>query len=160
MLFDTYAGKMMSLCLRYSSDKHTAQDILQEGFIRLFDNIRQYKFEGSFEGWMRRVFVSVAVRFVSKKKIVFAHIDTTDASDNYTEPTAIARLSENEIHELIKKLPEGYRLVFNLNVIEGYSHEEIAGMLRIETSTSRTQLLKARKMLQGLILKQQNLVSV
>lgn len=126
----------------------------------MFENIKQYKSEGSFEGWLRRVFVSVAIRFVSKKKIVFADIDTSDANENYTHPTAIARLSENEIHELIKKLPEGYRLVFNLNVIEGYSHEEIAAMLKIETSTSRTQLLKARKVLQGLILKQQNLVSV
>ncbi len=154
-LFEKYAGKMMSLCLRFSNDQHEAQDILQEGFIKVFDYIHQFKFEGSFEGWLRRVFISIATRHLNKKKINFIDIEVADIDANSVYPVALAKLSEDEIHQLIRKLPDGYRIVFNLNIIEGYSHEEIATMLGIQATTSRTQLLKARKMLQALISKQQ-----
>ena len=152
LLFDKYAGKMMSLCLRYARDAD-AKDILQEGFLRVFDYIHQYRGEGNFEGWMRRVFVSVAMRHIAKKKITVLDIDNIDYEISTDVPDIIDRLSENEIHSLIRKLPDGYRTVFNLFVLDGYSHEEIADMLNIQASTSRTQLLKARKMLQGLIYK-------
>jgi RNA polymerase sigma factor (sigma-70 family) len=159
-LFELYAGKMMSVCLRFANDQHEAQDILQESFIKVFSYIHQFKFEGSFEGWVRRIFVSVATRQVQKKKIRFADIDmTTDSDAPSVDPSAISKISENEIHILIRQLPDGYRIVFNLNVIDGYSHEEIANMLNIEVVTSRTQLLKARKMLQVLIAKQFNIIA-
>ena len=157
LLFEKYAGKMMSLCLRFSNHQQQAQDILQEGFIKVFEYIHQYKFEGSFEGWMRRVFISIATRQVSKRKIHFIDVDNADDATTIN-PSVLSKISENEIHELIRKLPDGYRLVFNLNVIEGYSHDEIATMLGIKATTSRTQLLKARKMLQALIVKQHNLI--
>lgn len=160
LLFDTYAGKMMSVCLRFCNDQHEAQDILQEGFIKVFDYVHQFKFEGSFEGWMRRVFISIAIRKTQKKKIHFIDIDQTDNSVATVDPSVISKISEEEIHGLIRSLPDGYRMVFNLNVIEGYSHDEIAGMLGIQATTSRTQLLKARKMLQSLIVKQYNLMIV
>ena len=158
LLFEKYAGKMMSLCLRFSNDQQQAQDILQESFIKVFDNIHQFKFEGSFEGWMRRVFISIAARQASKRKINFTDIDKVENNSTSINPSALSKISEDEIHELIRSLPDGYRLVFNLNVIEGYSHDEIAGMLGIQATTSRTQLLKARKMLQALIVKQHNLI--
>jgi len=157
LLFEKHAGKMMSLCLRFSNHQQQAQDILQEGFIKVFEYIHQYKSEGSFEGWMRRVFISIATRQVSKRKIHFIDIDNADDATTIN-PSILSKISENEIHELIRKLPDGYRLVFNLNIIEGYSHDEIATMLGIKATTSRTQLLKARKMLQALIVKQHNLI--
>lgn len=153
ILFEKYAGRMMSLCLRYTKDEHTAQDILQMGFIRVFDSIHQFKGEGSFEGWMRRVFVSVALRQIGKRKFIFSEIETMPAHNHMEAPEAISKISEAELHALIRKLPGGYQAVFNLVVIEGYSHEEVAKLLKITPSTSRTQLLKARRMLQGLIAK-------
>lgn len=151
---------MMSLCLRYTKDEHTAQDILQLGFIRVFDSIHQFKGEGSFEGWMRRVFVSVALRQLSKKKLNFSEISEQQQEDLYESPVAVSKISEDELHALIRKLPDGYQTVFNLVVVEGYSHEEVAALLKITSSTSRTQLLKARKMLQGLISKCFNIVTI
>lgn len=151
---------MMSLCLRYTNDQHQAQDILQQGFLKVFDYIHQYKGEGSFEGWMRRVFVSVATRNLSKKKLDFTAIDKLDSDTSFEDPAVISKLSENEIHMLIRELPDGYRTVFNLHVIEGYTHEEIAVLLNIQPATSRTQLLKARKALQSLISKRYNTITV
>lgn len=160
MLFEKYAGRMMSLCLRYTRDEHTAQDILQLGFIRVFDSIHQFKGEGSFEGWMRRVFVTVALRQVTKRKLNFSEISEQQQEDLYELPAALSKISANELHTLIRKLPDGYQMVFNLVVVEGYSHEEVAALLKISSSTSRTQLLKARKMLQGLISKCFNIVMI
>lgn len=160
LLFDRYAGKMMSVCLRYANDQHIAQDILQTGFIRIFDNIHQFRHEGSFEGWMKRVFANVALRYLSKKKLEFREIGEHHVEGVSEDPSVLSKISEAEIHAMIRMLPDGYRTVFNLNIIEGYSHEEIAVMLKIQPTTSRTQLLKARKMLQGLILKSYNLITV
>ena len=160
LLFEKYAGKMMSLCQRYSKDQQETKDIMQEGFIRVFDYIHQFKFEGSFEGWMRRVFVNVATRHAAKQKICFTDVDMVDTDTTAVDAAVVSKLSEDEIHKMISRLPDGYRLVFNLNVIEGYSHEEIGSMLGIQASTSRTQLTKARRMLQGLILKNFNTVIV
>lgn len=158
LLFEQYAGKMMSVCLRYATDEQEAQDILQQGFIKVFDYIYQFKHEGSFEGWMRRVFVSVAIRQVRKKKIRFADVAAIDTNGESEDPAVFSKISEDEIHKLIRQLPDGYRTVFNLHVIEGYTHEEIAVLLKIQATTSRTQLLKARKLLQALISKCFNLV--
>jgi RNA polymerase sigma-70 factor (ECF subfamily) len=160
MLFEKYAGKMMSVCLRYTNDQHGAQDLLQMGFIKVFDYIHQYNGEGSFEGWMKKVFASIAIRQMKKKKIDFTSVETLGNSALSEDPAIISKLSEEEIHQMIRSLPPGYRTVFNLNVIEGYTHEEIAELLNIEPATSRTQLLKARKTLQLLILKRFNSVIV
>ncbi|MBL0356084.1 MAG: RNA polymerase sigma factor [Chitinophagaceae bacterium] len=152
-LFNLFAGKMMSVCLRYANDEQQAQDILQEAFIKVFSNIQQYRFEGSFEGWLRRVFVTTALRQVSKQKIFFSDTDISDHTEHSVGPEVLSKISADEIHALIRNLPDGYRTIFNLHVIEGYSHEEIAGMLGIQATTSRGQLLKARKHLQVLITK-------
>jgi RNA polymerase sigma-70 factor (ECF subfamily) len=158
LLFEKYAGKMMSVCLRYTNDQHAAQDTLQIGFIKVFDYIHQFRQEGSFEGWMRRIFVTVAIRELRKNKLRFSEISKNDQSDFFEDPSAISKLSEAELHAMIRMLPDGYRTVFNLVVIEGYSHDETALMLKIKPATSRSQLLKARKLLQSLISKSYNIV--
>lgn len=150
----------MSVCFRFAGDRNEAGEILQSGFIRVFENIHQFKGKGSLEGWIRRVIVNVAARHMSKKKISFTEITDAQEEDIFVDPVATGKISADEIHAYIRSLPEGYRLVFNLNVIEGYSHEEIAEILGIQPVTSRTQLLKARKMLQEIILKQYNAIAV
>jgi RNA polymerase sigma-70 factor (ECF subfamily) len=157
MLFDTFSGKMMTVCLRYANDHMEAEDMLQDGFIRVFNNIHQFKFEGSFEGWIRRVIVNCALKQLQKRKINFTDIDEHTAQMPTTESYAPASLGEEELLKLINSLPTGYRIVFNLNVIEGYSHEEIAEMMGIQASTSRSQLVKARKMLQNQIMQLQKI---
>lgn len=152
LLFERYSGKMMAVCNRYTNDKQLAQDILQEGFIRVFKNIGQYRGDGSFEGWLRKIFVNVAAREISKKKIVFTDAEISNLQEHSVDPTVVSKMSEAEIHALIKSMPDGYRTVFNLNVIEGYNHDEIAKLLGIKASTSRVQLMKAKKYLQALIL--------
>jgi RNA polymerase sigma factor (sigma-70 family) len=148
-LFDVYGPKMMSVCYRYAKNKTEAEDIFQEGFIRVFRYIANFTFEGSFEGWIRKIMINTALKYNSKKSLGW-NFDSLDEIDLYekTEPTVIAHLSEEELIAYISELPAGYRMVFNLFVIEGFSHKEIGEMLNIEESTSRSQLVKARKMLQ------------
>ncbi len=157
-LFNLFAGKMMSVCLRYAPDTHQAQDILQEGFIRVFKTIHQFRFEGNFEGWLRRVFATVAIRQVSRQKIHFTNTDISDTAEHSIDASVLGKISADEINVLIRNMPDGYRTIFNLNVIEGYSHEEIATMLGIQATTSRGQLLKARKYLQLLIVKKYSII--
>jgi len=148
MLFEKHAPKMMSVCLRYANDTMEAEDIMQEGFIKVFQYLHQFKFEGSFEGWLRRIIVNTAIRHLEKKKIHFKDIDENGSEALQLAPYAYAHLGQEDLLKLISQLPDGYRMVFNLNVIEGYSHDEIAEMLKIQPGTSRSQLVKARKMLQ------------
>jgi RNA polymerase sigma-70 factor (ECF subfamily) len=157
MLFEQYAGKMMSVCLRYANDTMEAEDIMQDGFIKVFQYLHQFKFEGSFEGWIRRIIVNTAIRHLEKKKIQFKEIDDSGSNAPKLDPYAYSHLGQDDLMKLINQLPEGYKLVFNLNVIEGYSHEEIAEMLHIQPGTSRSQLVKARKMLQHQILQLQKI---
>lgn len=152
MLFEQYAGKFMTVCLRYAVDSYEAEDMLQEGFIRIFNNLYQFKFEGSFEGWMRRIVVNVCLKHLQKRKIHFKELELESSNEAQISPYVYANVGENELMKLINELPDGYRMVFNLNVIEGYSHEEIAVLLGIQASTSRSQLVKARKMLQNRII--------
>ena len=148
MLFEVYARKMMSVCLRYVVNHHDAEDILQEAFIKVFTHIQQFKFEGSFEGWLRRIVVNTALKTLQKKKLHFAEVNETTIPAVSADASASSSLQVEQLMKLLNSLPDGYRIVFNLYVIEGYDHEEIAKMLNIQTSTSRSQLVKARKMLQ------------
>lgn len=156
-LFEQNAGRMMTVCLRYCKDEMEAEDILQDSMIRVFKYIHQFKFEGSFEGWIRRIVVNTALKYVQKRKLHFTQMDDHSENAPRIDAYAYATLGEADIMKLIRQLPEGYRLVFNLNVIEGYSHEEIAGILNIQPGTSRSQLVKARKMLQKQILQLQKI---
>lgn len=157
MLFEQFAGKMMTVCLRYANDSMEAEDMMQDGIIKVFQYIHQFKFEGSFEGWIRRIIVNTAIRHLEKKKIHFKDIDENGGYIPQLDPYAYAHLGQEDLMKLINQLPEGYRVVFNLNVIEGYSHDEIATMLKIQPGTSRSQLVKARKMLQQQIIQLQKI---
>jgi len=141
MLFEAYARKMMSVCLRYVVNHHDAEDILQEAFIKVFAHIQQFKFEGSFEGWLRRIVVNTALKTLQKKKLHFAEVNEITIPAVSADASAPSSLQVEQLMKLLNSLPDGYRIVFNLYVIEGYDHEEIAKMLNIQTSTSRSQLV-------------------
>ena len=147
-LFVMFAGKMMTMCRRYAQYEHEAEDLLQEGFIKVFINLGSFKNEGSFEGWVRRVFVHSILRNINSSTLRHDAHFPEDANDPAMPPLVIDKLSSEEIISYIGQLPLGYKTVFNLAIIEGYSHKEIASLLNIEEATSRSQLLKARKMLQ------------
>lgn len=152
-LFDRFAGKMMAICLRYAPDHSEAEDILQDGFVKVFENLKSFRFEGSLEGWVRRIMVTTALKYLRKIKPMQELSVTDDFKESPDVPDAITQLSEAEIIKLISQLPQGYRIVFNMYVIEGYKHHEIAELLSIEESTSRSQLVKARKWLQEKLLR-------
>jgi RNA polymerase sigma-70 factor (ECF subfamily) len=147
LLYNKYAGKMLSVCMRYINDKSEAEDILQEGFIKIFTHINYFRGEGSFEGWMRRIFVNTALSALRVKQIKFSDSIDNHYNQSQVEPSVFDKIGSQEIFEMIRTLPNGYRVVFNLFAIEGYSHKEIAEMLNITESTSRTQFLKARNAL-------------
>ncbi len=156
-LFDLYPGKMYYLCLRYAVDEAEAQDMLQEGFVRLFKNLQSFQGKGSFEGWVRRIFVHTAIKYYHKMRKHNNSQSIETIHENSVGPEALASMSEQEILTLISKLPEGYRIVFNMYAIEGFSHKEIAETLDIQESTSRSQLVKARKLLQSQIMHMQKI---
>ncbi len=152
-LFQRYAGKMLTVCRRYSRHHLEAEDILQDAFIKVFNKIGSFKFKGSFEGWIRRIVVNTALKNINRKSFQNEQIGCEDYQDIQIEPSVFARLSEEKLLSLIDQLPPGYKHVFNLYAIEGFSHKEIAALLKIQEGTSRSQLVKARKMLQGMVLK-------
>jgi len=147
MLFKEYSGRLMTICRRYAGDRHEAEDMLQEAFINIFKNINQFKSLGSFEGWIRRITVNAAIQVLQKRKIRFTEIKNVPFEPESPENSVLSGMDAEDLLKVISQLPDGYRTVFNLYVVEGYSHEEIAHMMRIETATSRSQLSKARAML-------------
>ena len=147
MLYDRFAPLLMSICRRYVG-QHQAEDVMQDSFIRVFQYLVQYRNEGSFEGWIRRVCVNTCIRHLEKAKRLQVDYKSDDMPEYAVEPDVINQMSANELMALIDRLPDGYRAVFNLNVIEGYPHKDIAEMLGIEESSSRSQLTKARKYIQ------------
>jgi len=157
ILFEKYSGKFMTVCMRYANDQMQAEDMLQEGFIRIFNHLNQFKSEGSFEGWMRRIVVNVCLKIIKNKRINFSTDDDSGVQIPDTSTDAPSHLSEDELLRLIKRLPTGYRIIFNLHAIEGFSHDEIGDMLKIKASTSRSQLVKARRMLQQQIINLQKI---
>ena len=148
-LYDSLAPKMFALCKRYMGNAEDAEDMLQEGFITLFSKLESFSGEGSFEGWARRIFVNTALMSLRKKDALKDSGEIELAkSIKSEEPSQIENLGQKEILALISALPSKYRVVFNMYVIEGYSHKEIAEVLDISEATSRSQLLRARAMLQ------------
>lgn len=143
---------MLGVCLRYTRHEMEAEDILQDAFIKVFDHIDKFEFKGSFEGWIRRIVINTALKNYSKKSFKHEQIGLESQPELPLEPDIYAHLQEEELLRLITRLPDGYRIVFNLYAIEGYNHKEIAELLGIQESTSRSQLVKARKMLQVMII--------
>lgn len=156
-LFEMYAGKMLSVCKRYTRTQQEAEDILQDSFIKIFKNLHTFDYAGSFEGWVRRIMINTSLKLVSKKSFQNEKIGIEDHMHESVMPEVFNKLSEEELLNLIDTLPDGYKMVFNLYAIEGYSHKEIAKLLKIQDSTSRSQLLKARRLLQTKVLELQKI---
>lgn len=152
LLFDRFAPKMMGVILRYINDKERANDVLQDGFIKVFKHLKTFKKDGSFEGWMRRIMVNTALDQLRKDKKKQLHVEI----DNVQYPLAIESKAEGKMQadtlmELVQSLPDGYRMVFNLYAIEGYTHKEIGEMLNIAENTSKSQYSRARGLLRNML---------
>lgn len=153
-IYDALAPKMFSVCLRYMGDRESAQDVLQDGFVTLFTKLDSYGGVGSFEGWSRKIFVNTALMSLRKNDVLKQSDDVDNARDiSCDEPTALESIGYAELMGIISELPAGFRTVFNMYVIEGFTHKEIAAQLGISETTSRSQLQRARMILQNRIKK-------
>jgi len=152
-IYRYFAPKMYGICLRFAGNEMEAQDILHDGFIKVFSKLQDFRNDGSFEGWIRRTMINTAINFYRKKsrETIFYNIDDKEIAekDNFG---IVNRLSKEELLNLIQELPVGYRTVFNLNVLEGYTHKEIGLMMNISDNTSKSQLTRARSILQRKVL--------
>ncbi|HQV40091.1 MAG TPA: RNA polymerase sigma factor [Flavobacteriales bacterium] len=147
-LYARFARRMFVVCLRYARHRPEAEDLLQEGFVRVFDKLGGFRMEGSLEGWIRRIMVHTCINHVRKKSVRNEVLGTDHLQERSVAPVAMANLGQEELMTMVQELPPGYRAVFNLYAIEGYDHAEIAELMAFGESTSRSQLAKARQMLQ------------
>jgi RNA polymerase sigma-70 factor (ECF subfamily) len=150
-LYQRFASKMYGVCLRYAGSAEEAEDVLQEGFIKVFNKIGSFRGDGSFEGWIRRIFVNTAIEYY-RKKIYLQPI--TEYEEDTLEGkylSVLDKLEEKDIIQLVQQLSPGYRTVFNMYVIEGYSHKQIAEALGISEGTSKSQLSRAKQILQDMV---------
>ena len=145
-LYERYAPKMLGVCRRYISSREDAEDVLVEAMYKVFDNIHTFQSAGSFEGWIRRIMVNEALMFLRKKRLLMVDTEVSELNSmEHATPLSIEHeLAAKEILQLLERLPTGYRTVFNLFVIEGYKHIEIAEMLNISINTSKSQLILAK----------------
>ncbi len=151
LLYNTYSPKMYGVCLRYSGNDDDAQDILQDGFVKVFRNLPRFRAEGSFEGWMRRIFVNTAIEHYRKKVNLQPVGENQETTLETNDWSALDRLAVKDIMQAVQELSPGYRTVFNLYVIEGYTHKDIAEMMGISEGTSKSQLARAKAILQNVI---------
>lgn len=157
-IFDHYLPKMRPIALRYASTSLEADDILQESFVKVFHNLKNFKFEGSFDGWLKRIVVNTALALIKKDRH-FQELDNIEdiaEADIVLEGEDVVEAEVSEILVVIGTLPTGYKTVFNLYVMEEYSHKEIGEMLGISEGSSRSQYSKAKKMIKRLLTKQHN----
>jgi RNA polymerase sigma-70 factor (ECF subfamily) len=153
-LYQTYSPKMLGVCYRYAKNRMDAEDMLQEGFIKVFAQLHQYRQEGSLEGWIRRVMVHTCINNLKKNKRFNDCVDISNAAYLHSHEDFIPSIIQaKQIVECIRSMPVGYKTVLNLYAIEGYSHKEIAMMLEIEEGTSRSQYARAKGMLENLLIK-------
>ncbi|WP_321254414.1 RNA polymerase sigma factor [Psychroserpens sp.] len=146
-LFEQYAPKMLSVCRYYIKDIQNAESVMLNGFFKAFTNLKRFKNEGSFEGWLRRIMVREAISFLrQEKKVEFSTEDEVVTHESYNNVDS--NIAVAQIQEIIDQLPEGYKMVFVMYAIEGYKHHEIAEILNISEGTSKSQLFKARQLLQ------------
>ena len=156
-LYDRLASRMFPLCIRYLGDREAAEDVLQDGFVTLFTRLNDYKGNGSFEGWARKIFVNTALMNLRKKDALKMSDDLEMARGVKAETVSqMQTMGYKELMAMITELPPGFRTVFNMYAIEGYSHKEIGDMLGISETTSRTQLSRARIWLQKKIKEKEN----
>ncbi|MEW2920008.1 RNA polymerase sigma factor [Muricauda sp. ANG21] len=147
LLYEKFAPKMLSVCRQYIKDLHFAEDVMVNGFIKVFKNLDSFQHKGSFEGWIRTIMVRESISYLRKRQFVVYDDEVFDAQRERSVDNE-GLLDVEYVQQLIDDLPEGYKTVFLLYAIEGYNHQEIAQMLEISEGTSKSQLFKARKMLQ------------
>ncbi len=153
-LYCRFSPRMLGVCYRFAKNREDAEDMLQEGFIKVFSQIHQYRSEGALEGWIRRIIVHTCINVLKKNKKFSESVDIIYASSIGIREEAIPSIMQaKEVVECIRLLPLGYRTVLNLYAIEGYSHKEIGNMLDIEESTSRSQYTRAKTMLEDVLIK-------
>jgi RNA polymerase sigma factor (sigma-70 family) len=151
LLYQKYSARMMAICVRYAKTRFEAEDIFHEAFVKVFKNIQTYQ-QGTFEGWMKRIFVNTAINNFRKNQKHYGHEQhSEELSSGSDEDPVLSDISVKELLEIVAKLPEGYRVVFNLYVIEGYTHKEIGEMVGIAEGTSKSQLAKAKQYLKKLL---------
>jgi RNA polymerase sigma-70 factor (ECF subfamily) len=149
LVYERFSGKMLAVCTRYCTNRDDAEEVMLDGFMRVFEKINQFREDGSFEGWIRRIMVTESLMFLRKNKQLRQEVALDDTLIEPDYDWADATLNENDLLRLIGQLPEGYRSIFNLYAIEGYSHAEIAELLGISEGTSKSQLSRARTLLQS-----------
>ena len=151
-LYDTFSAKMFALCCRYVKDSMEAEDVLIGAFTKILDKIDQYKNEGSFEGWIRRIVVNESLTYLRRNRNMYLELELEAANYEPDYQTISDHLEAEDLLKMIGELPSGYRIVFNLYAIDGYSHKEIAEQLGISENTSKSQLSRARTYLQKLLM--------
>jgi len=157
-LYELYKDKMFAICLRYAKSKEEAEDVFQDAFVKVFKKIDQYSFQGSFDGWIRRIFINTAITNynLNKKRYYKEEIEVTDYEIKFFD-ISNEEFTMEELLKVIQELPEGYRTIFNLYAIEGYKHREIAEILGVDINTSKSQYSRAKKMLQEKLIKLSNM---
>ncbi len=156
-LYDKYASLFFAIALRYMKNEQDAEDVMIEGFYKIFSKVSQFKEEGSFEGWMKRIIVNQALMKLRSRNNLSMHVDIETAYHVSEAPLAISDINHQELLGLIQGLPVGYRTIFNMYIIEGYKHREIAEILGISINTSKSQLILAKKKMAHFYKKKHNL---
>ena len=146
-IYEKFAPKMLSVCRQYIKDIHFAEDVMVNGFVKVFKNLGAFEYRGSFEGWVRKIMVRESISYLRKQQFVVFDDEVVERRERYEEEVT-SIIDVEDVQQLIDALPEGYKMVFVLYAVEGYKHNEIAKMLEISEGTSKSQLFKARKMLQ------------
>ncbi len=153
-LYNRFSPRMLGVCYRFGRNREDAEDMLQEGFIKVFSQIHQFRSQGALEGWIRRIIVHTCINILKKNKKFTDSVDLIHAGNMYLNENNIPSILETkEVVESVKQLPIGYRTVLNLYAIEGFNHKEISKMLDIEESTSRSQYTRAKAMLEDILIK-------
>lgn len=148
-LYEKYSAKMFAVCFRYSRSREDAEDTFHEGFMKVFENIKTFKGEGSFEGWIRRIMVNTAINKYKKSSNLYSVVNIDDAGiDSFDTDDVLSRIGAKDLINMVKDLPPRYQMVFNLYVFEGLKHKEIAEELNITEGTSKSNLSDARSILQ------------
>ena len=150
-IYNELSGVLYSICLRYMGNEDDAKDVFQEGFVKLFDNLNSFRFDGSFEGWAKRIMVNMALTQLRKRKPM-SDVEMENHEEVAHDQDVLSKMGADDLMRLIRELPDGYREVFSLYAVEGYSHKEIADMLEISEGNSKLRMNRARKMLQARVI--------
>lgn len=156
--YERFSARMLGLCYRYTGSREDAEDVLQEGFIKVFTRLEQYRFSGSLEGWIRKIMVNTAINHLKKNRYFQREMEMENAVELSAAAQADQGMQAKEVIETIGALPAGYRTILNLYAVEGYSHREIGGLLGIAESTSRSQYARAKALLSKLIEEKQKIM--